>query len=101
MAVTEHDTGDVGGVKANFGELMTSIGPATRGVPVEDVGELFPTAVVQRELTVGSFEHPEVDREINELDVVLGRGVADEVAIGHKRAEWHADKATALQQPRG
>jgi hypothetical protein len=56
VAVPEHDPGDVAGIQADRRHLKAEVLPAAPRVPVEDIGELLPARIVQRDLAVRSLE---------------------------------------------
>src|SRR4030095_4260910 len=75
------------GIQPDGPHLIFESVPATRGVPVEDVGELFPPAVVQRDVPVRGLDDPDVHRQVDE------RGVAD---VGLECAMRHIQEPAAF-----
>src|SRR5262249_11286941 len=77
----------------NGGELVTDALPAAGGIPVEDVRELLPAAVVQGELVVRPLDDADVHRQIH--------GGVETGLVRLESAERHVHEATALDNPRG
>ena len=71
VTMADDDPDDAIRIQPDGLHLIADPVPATRGVPVEDVGELFPPAVVQRDVSVWGLDDPDVHRQVDE------GGVAD------------------------
>src|SRR4030095_3086218 len=80
MPMPGDDSGDIIGVQADGSHLGAQAVPATRGVPVEDIGELLPAAVVQRNFSIRTLDAPYVHRQVDEGRVAH---VRLECAVGH------------------
>ena len=65
VSVAGDDPGHVVGIEADGRHLLADGRPAARGVPVEDVAELLPAAVVQRDLAVGRLDDADVHRQVH------------------------------------
>ena len=87
VAMANDDPFDGTGIQPDVLHLLTQIPPAAGGVPVEDVLQLLPTGVVERNSPVRPLDDPDIGREVYELNIVVGRAWTDEVPVRHERAK--------------
>ena len=92
VGVTQHDPGDLVGIETDRGHLVANALPAAGGVPVEDVRQLLPAAVVERQIAVRVLDDPDVDRQVD-------RGVETRL-VRLECAERYAHEPAALDDPR-
>ena len=88
--MADDDRDNAVGVQPDGLHLIAQAVPATRSVPVEDITELFPAAVVQRDVPIRGLDDAHVHWQVDE------GGVAN---VGLKCAVRHIQEPAALDDP--
>src|SRR4029453_13636155 len=101
VTVSNNDPGDSIRIQPDVFHLVGKVPPAARGVPIKDIRELLPTAIVQGDSAVLPFDNPDIDGQVDELNVVPGGRDADKVPIRHECAKRDVHKPAAFDQPHG
>src|SRR5712671_4543504 len=84
VTVSNNDPGDGSGIQPDVFHLVGQVPPAARGVPIENIRQLLPAAVVKRDLTIRPFDDSDIHWKVNERDIVPGVRTA-----GYKRPVRH------------
>src|SRR5690348_15269450 len=100
MTVANDNADDIIGIEPDVFHLVGEVPPAAGGVPVINVLELLPAAVVQCDFAIPTFDDTDIGRKVEKGNVVLGISAArDKGPVGHEAARSLIDEPAALDQP--
>jgi hypothetical protein len=98
VGMADHHLGDIGGIEAEYLELIRQRSPVLRPGHLQ-IFLLLPAGIVEDQLTAALY-HADIHRQIDGRNVVFGLGAAGhEGAIRHEHSERHIHETTALDQP--
>src|SRR5215472_2595255 len=85
VTMSNNDPGDIIRIQPDVFHLVGEVPPAARGVPIKDISQLLPPAVIQSDLAVLALDDSDIGRKVEEGDIVPGVGTArDERPVRHK-----------------